>query len=118
MPLELDCYDDEEGDISETEAAGNYNEAANSEADEPQLNEESITSGHDSPIPLDVDSPSTGPPKSPQVETAEMQISGLYETPMYESADQVERDSESPPQHTSVFATPSTPTEKRVTDSP
>ena len=118
VPLELNCYNDEKGDISETEGAGDYNKAANSEADEPQLNKELITSGHDSPIPLDVNSPSTGPPKSPQAETVEMQLSGLYETPMYESTDQVEQESESPPQRTSVGATPSTPTEKRGTDSP
>ena len=37
---------------------------------------------------------------------------------MYESADQVERDSESPPQLMSVGATPSTPTKKRVAASP
>ena len=81
VPLELDCYDDEEGDISETEGAGDYNEAANSEADEPQLNEESITSGHDSPISLGVDSPSTGPPKSPPTETAEMQLERTLRDP-------------------------------------
>ena len=106
VPLELNCYDDEEGDISETEGAGDYNEATISKADKPQLNEESITSGHNSPIALDVDSTSTGPPKSPQAETAEMQLSRLYENPMCESADQVERDSESPPQRMSVGATP------------
>ena len=87
VPLELDCYDDKEGDISKTEIAGDCNEATSSEADEPQFNEESIISGHDSPISLGIDSISTRPPKSPQAETAEMQLSGLYETPMYESAD-------------------------------
>ena len=37
---------------------------------------------------------------------------------MYESADQAERDSTSPMQRTSVGASPSTSTEKRVADSP
>ena len=72
VPPELDCYDNEEGDISETEGAGNYNEAASSEADEPPFHDESTTSGHGSPITLDVDLPSTGPPKHPQVVTADM----------------------------------------------
>ena len=35
VPLELDCYDDEEGGISETEEAGDCNEATSSEANEP-----------------------------------------------------------------------------------
>ena len=90
VPLELDCYDDEEGDISETEGAGDYNEAASSEADEPLHNEESITSRHGSPISLGIDSPSTGPSKRPQAVTADMQLSGLSETPLYKSADQSE----------------------------
>ena len=46
VPLELDCYDDEEGYISETESSSEYNEAASSEADEPPFHEESTTSGH------------------------------------------------------------------------
>ena len=109
VPLELDCYDDKEGDISETEVAGECNNATSSKADEPQFNEELIISRHDSPISLGIDSTSTGPPKSPKADTAEMQLSGLYENPMYESADQDERDSESPPQHMSVGATPTLP---------
>ena len=40
VPLELDCYDDEEGDISETEAAGDYNEATCSEANEPPAHDD------------------------------------------------------------------------------
>ena len=114
VPLELNCYEDEEGDISETEPAGDYNEATSSVAKEPPFNEESIISGHDGPISLGIDSPSTGPPKRPQAETAEMQLSGLDKTHLYESADPHERDSESPPQHMSVGVTPSTPTKKRI----
>ena len=52
--------------------------------------------------------------KLPQAETAEIQLSGLDETHMYESADPSERNSESPPQCMSVGASPYTPTEKRV----
>ena len=113
VPLELDCYDDEKRDIFETEAAGDCNEAT-SEANEPPINEELIISGHDGPISLGIDSPSTGPPKRPQAETVEMQLSGLDETHLYESADQHERDSESPPQRKSIGVNPNTPTEKRV----
>ena len=118
VPLELDYYDEEEGDIFEAEGAGYYNKAASSEADTPLHNEESTTSGHGSPISLGVDSTSTGPSKCPQVVTADMQLSGLYEITMYESVDQVERDSTSPTQRTSVGTFPSTSTEKRVSDSP
>ena len=117
VPLEFDCYDDEEGDISETEAAGDCNEATSSEASKPPFNEESIISGHDSPISFGIDSSSAGPPKRPQAETAEMQLSRLNETHLYESADPHERDSESPPQCMSVGVTPNTPTEKRVASS-
>ena len=118
MPLELNCYDDEEGDISETEAAGNYDEATSNEENEPPIHEESVISGHEGPISLAIDSPSTGPPEWPQAETAETRLSGLDETHMYESADQLERDSESPPQHMSVGASSNTHTETRVAGSP
>ena len=87
VPLKLDCYDDEEGDISETGMAGNYPEAASSEG-----SDESTTSGHGSPITLGVDSPSTGPPMRPQSSAADMRLSRLSETPTYESADQSEVD--------------------------
>ena len=80
VPLELDCYDDKEEDIPETGMAGDYNEAATSEADEPPFSDESTTSGHDSPITLGVDSPSTGPPMRPQSSAADMRLSGLSET--------------------------------------
>ena len=82
VPLELDCYDDEEGDISETEGVGDCNEVTSSEADEPPFHDESTTSGHGSLITLGVNSPSTGPPKRPQVVTADMRLSGLSETPV------------------------------------
>ena len=118
VPLKLDCYDDEEGDISETEAAGDYNEATNSKANKPPIHDESILCGHEGPIPLGIDSPSTGPPKSPQAATADIPLRGLNETDTYESVDQHERDSESPPQRMSVGASSNTHTERRVADSP
>ena len=86
--LKLDCYDDKEGDISKTEAAGNYNEAICSEANEPPTHDVSILCRHEGPIPLGIDSPSSGPPKSPQATTADIPLSGLNETHTYESADQ------------------------------
>ena len=114
VPLELDCYDDEEGGISETEAAGDYNEATISEAKEPPTHDESILSGHEGPIPLNINSPSSGTPKSPQAATADIPLRGLEETHTYESADPPERDSKSPPQRMSVGASSNTPTELRV----
>ena len=111
VPLELDCYN-EERDISETEAAGDYNEAICSEANEPPIHEESVISGHEGPISLGIDSPSTGPPERPQAETAETRLSRLNETHTYKSADQHERDSESPPQRMSVGASSNTHTHR------
>ena len=117
VPLELDCYDDEEGDITETEAAGDYQEASYSEADEPPASVELILSRHEGPIPLGIDSPSSGPPKSPQASSADMYLSGIDGTHSDESADQHERDIEPPPQRMSVGASSNTPTEPRVADS-
>ena len=114
VPLELDCYDDEEGDIPETEAAGDYQEATYSEADEPPASVESILSGHKGPIPLGIDSPSSGPSKSPQASSADIPLSGLNETHIHESAGIPERDSESPSPHRSVGASSNIPTEPRV----
>ena len=114
VPLELDCYDDEEGDIIETEAAGDYQEVSYSEADEPPPAAESIFSGHEGPIPLGIDSPSSGPHGSPQATSADMQLSGLTETHHHESADTPEQDSESPPPLSDVGASSNIPTELRV----
>ena len=120
VPLELDRYDDEEGDLPETERASDYNEAATSEADEPPYSDESTTSGPGSPITLGVNSPSTGPPTRPQSSVADVQLSSLSETPTYESADQseAERDCESPTQRSSVGASPNTTNMTGATGSP
>ena len=80
--------------------------------------DESILRRHEDPIPLGIDSPSSGPPKSPQAVTADIPLSGLNETHTYESADQHERDSESQPQRMSVGASSNTHTETRIADSP
>ena len=115
VPLKLDCYDDKR--VTYLKLREQTTTTKQQATRQMSLNS-SITSGHGSPISLDVDSPSTGPSKSPPTETAEMQLGGLYETPMFKSADQVERDSMSPTQRTSVGASPSTSTEKSVADSP
>ena len=114
VPLELDCYDDEEGDIPETEAAGDYQEAPYSEAGKPPASVESILSGHEGPILLGIDSPSSGPPKSPQASSADMHLSSLDGTHSDKSADIPKRDSESPPPRRSVRASSNIPTELRV----
>ena len=80
VPLELDCYDEEEGDLYETERESDHNEAATSEADEPPSSDELTTSGHGSPITLGVDSTSTGPPMRPQSSAADMKLS-FYKRP-------------------------------------
>ena len=110
VPLELDCYDEEEGNLYETERESDHNKAATNEVDEPPFNDESTISGLGSPITLGVNSTSTGPPVHPQSPAADMQLSGLQETLTSESADQpvVERDSESPTHPSSVGATPNT----------
>ena len=119
VPLELDCYDDEEGNLPETERVSDYNEAETIEADEPPSSDESTTSGHGSPITLGVYSPSTGPLMRPQSSAADMQLSHLQETPTSESAGQseVEGDCESPTQRSSVGASPNTLTGKGATGS-
>ena len=88
MPLELDCYNEEEGNLHETERESDHNEAATSEAEEPPSNNESTISGLGSPITLGTDSTPTGPPVHPQLPEADMQLSGLQESPTSESADQ------------------------------
>ena len=88
VPLELDCYDKEEGNLHETERESDHNEAATSEAEEPPFNDESTISGLGSPITLGIDSTSTGPPVHPQSPAADVQLSSLQETPTSESADQ------------------------------
>ena len=103
VPLELDCYDEEEGNPHEYEREGDNDEAATSEDEEPPFNEEESTlSGHDSPITLGVDSASAGPLPHSQIPAADMQLSGLEETPVLQSADHLvpERDTQSP-KHTS-----------------
>ena len=75
---------------------------------------ESILSGHEGPIPIGIDSPSSGPPKSPQASSADMQLSGLDETHRHESADIPERDSESPPPRSDVGASSNIPTKPRI----
>ena len=52
VPLKLDCYDKEEGNLYESGREGDNDEAAMSEAEEPPYNEELTLSGHDSPITL------------------------------------------------------------------
>ena len=113
VPLELDCYNNER-DIPETEAEGDYQEVSYSEADEPPPAAESIFSGHEGPIPLGIDSPSSGPHESPQATSTEMQLSGLAETHRHESADTPERDIKSPPPRSNVGASSNIPTEPRV----
>ena len=82
MPLELDCYDKEEGNPYESGREGDNDEAATSEAEGPPFNEEeSILSGHDSPITLAVDSASAGPLMCSQSPATDMQLSGLEQTP-------------------------------------
>ena len=120
VPLELDCYDDEEGDLPETERASDYGKAATSEADEPPFIDKSTTSRHDSPITLGINSPSTVPHMHPQSSAADTQFSGLPETSTYKSADQseAERDCESPTQRSSVGASPNTPSMTGAAGSP
>ena len=68
VPLELDCHDDNERDILETEAANDYQEVSYSEADEPPPAAESIISGHEGLISLGINSSSSsGPNESPLV---------------------------------------------------
>ena len=88
VPLELDCHDDNERDILETEAAGDDQEVSYSETDEPSPAAESIISGHEGPISLGIDSSSSsGPNESPLAESTDMQLSGLIETHRSESLD-------------------------------
>ena len=103
VPLELDCYDEEEGNLHGTERESDHNKAATSEAEEPPYNDEPIISGLGSPITLGVNSTSMGP-------AADMQLNGQQETPTSESADQlvVKQDSESPTHPSNVGATPNT----------
>ena len=66
LPLELDCYDEEEGNTYKHERKGDNDEAATSEAEEsPFTEEESTLSGHESPITLGVDSSSSAGPLTP-----------------------------------------------------
>ena len=113
VPLELDCYDNER-DIPETEAASDYQEVSYSEADKPPPAAESIFSRHEGPIPLAIDSPSSGPHESPQAASTDMQLSGLTETHRRESVETPERDIESPPPRSDVGASSNIPTEPRV----
>ena len=110
VPLELDCYDEEEGNLQETGREGDNDEAATSEAEEPPYNDELTISGLDSPIALGVDSASAGPLTRSQFPAADMQLSGLQGTPISQSADHFvyERDSQSPTHHSSFGATPNT----------
>ena len=110
MPLKLDCYDEEEENLQETERESDHNEAATSEVDEPPSSDESTISELGSPITLGVDSNSTGPPMRPQSSTADMQLSGLQEAPTSKSADQpvVERNCEPSTHPNSVGATHNT----------
>ena len=90
VPLELDCCDEEEGNLSESGREGDNDEAATSEAGEPPYNkEESALSGHDSPITLGVVSASAGPLTRSQSPAADMQLSGLQDTPMLQAADRL-----------------------------
>ena len=99
VPLKLNCHDDK-GNSNETEMVSDYQEASFSEADEPPTNEfESTISGHEVPIHLGIDSPASGPNESPLTQPAPMQLSGLEETHRNESADILQRDSQSPSQH-------------------
>ena len=110
LPLELDCYDEEEGNLSETGRESDNDEVATSEAEEPPYNKESTLIGHDSPITLGVNSASAGPLTRSQSPAADMQLSGLQETPVSQSADHLvsERDSQPPTHPSSVGATPNT----------
>ena len=81
VPLELDCYDKEEGNLHETERKNDRNEAATSEAKESPSNDELTISGLGRPITLGVDSTSTGLPVRPRSPAADMKLSGLQETP-------------------------------------
>ena len=110
VPLELDRYDEEEGNLHETEREGDNNKAATSEAEEPPYNDESTINGLGSPITLGVDSASAGPLTHSQSPAADTQLSGLQETPISESADHLvsERDSQSPTYPSSVGTTPNT----------
>ena len=110
VPLELNCYDKEEGNLHETGREGDNDEAATSKDEELPYNDKSTISGHDSPITLGIDSASTGPLTRPQSPAADMQLSGLQETPISQSADHSisERDSQSPTHPNSVGATPNT----------
>ena len=114
VPLELDCYDDEEGDIIETEAAGDYQEVSYSKADEPPPVAEPIFSEHKGPISLGIDSSSSGPHESPQAESTDMLLSSLTETRRNESVDTTEQDIKSPPPRIDVGASSNIPTEPRV----
>ena len=55
VPLELDCYDEEEGNPHKTERASDHNEAATSKAEEPPFSDESTISRLGSPITLGAD---------------------------------------------------------------
>ena len=114
IPLELDCHDNNERDILETEAAGDYQEASYSEADKLPPAAESLISGHEGPISLGIDSSSSsGPSESPLAESTDMQLRGLAKTHRNESVDTPERDIVSPPR-IDVGASSDLPTEPRV----
>ena len=110
VPLELECSNEEERNLHETERESDQIEAATSKAEESPSSEESTISGLGSPITLGVDSNSMQPPVRPQSSAADMQLRGLQETPSSESADQpvVEQDCESPTHPSSVGASPNT----------
>ena len=88
LPLKLDCYDEEEGNTYEHGREGDNDEQATSETGEsPITEEESTLSRHDSPITLGVNSSSAEPLTRSQISAADMQLSGLDETPVTQSAD-------------------------------
>ena len=94
VPLKLACHDDNVGNTIETETPGDYQEVSYSEADEPpSAAAESIFGVHEGPISLCINSSSSGQSESPQEASAVMQLNGLEETHLHESADVPERDS-------------------------
>ena len=111
VPLKLDCYDEEEGNTHEYGREGDNDEEATSEGEESPFNEEESTlSGHDSPITLGVDSASAEPLMRSQIPAAGMQLSGLEENPVLQSADHPshERDTQSPTHSSNVGAAANT----------